>query len=120
MAFQFFISTAVIISTLMMKNQIDYLSDQDLGFNKDNLVIVDMQDTAVLNRIDFIKGELKANPSIIDITDAMVVGDATLGNNLLGASKSLIFAESTDSVAAQQTYPVMFIGDNYVTPCSLS
>lgn len=119
-AFQFFISTAVIISTLMMKDQIDFLGDQDLGFNKDNLVIVNMQDTAMLNRIDFVKGELESNPNVLGITDAMVVGgDFTLGNNLLGASKSLIFAESADSVAAQQTYPVMFIGDDYVNTMQL-
>ncbi len=119
-AFQFFVSIAVIISTLMMKNQIEFLSDQDLGFNKDNVVIVNMQDTAVLNRADFIKAELMKNPGVLGVTDAIVVGgDATLGNNLLGASKSMIIAETADSVAANQTYPVMFIGDDYVKTMKL-
>lgn len=119
-AFQFFISTAVIISTLIMKNQIDFLSDQDLGFNKDNMVIINMQDTTVLNRLDFIKAELQNNPNVLGVTDALIVGgDATLGNNLLGASKSLILAESKDSISAQQTFPVMFVGDDYVNTMNL-
>ncbi len=119
-AFQFFISTAVIISTLLMKNQIDYLGDQDLGFEEENMVIINMQDTSVLNRLDFIKAELMNNPNVVGVTDALVVGgDATLGNNLLGASKSLIQAESADSVAAQQTYPVMFVGDDYAKTMKL-
>lgn len=118
--FQFFISIAVIISTLLMKNQIEYLSEQDLGFNQDNVVIVNMQDTAVSNRIDFIKAELAKNPNVLGITDAIVVGgDATLGNNLLGASKSMIQAETTDSVTSNQTYPVMFVGDDYVSTMKL-
>ncbi len=118
--FQFFISIGVIISTLMMKDQIEYLNKQDLGFNKDNVVIVNMQDTAVSNRMDFIKAELAKNPNVLGVTDAIVVGgDATLGNNLLGASKSLIRAETADSVKSDQTYPVMFIGDDYVKTMKL-
>ena len=119
-AFQFFVSIAVIISTLMMKNQIEYLSNQDLGFNKDNVVIVNMQDTTVSNRINFIKAELKKNPNVLGVTDALVVGgDATLGNNLLGASKSMVRAETADSTTTDQTYPVMFVGDDYVSTMKL-
>lgn len=119
-AFQFFVSIAVIISTLLMKNQIEFLSNQNLGFNKDNLVIIDMQDTTVSNRIDFFKAELKKNPNIIGITDAIVVGGATtLGNNLLGATKTLISAESSDSISANQTYPAMLVGDDYVETMKL-
>ena len=113
--FQFFISIAVIISTLLMKNQIEYLSDQELGYNKDNVVIINMTDTAMSNRTDFIKAELMKNPNITGVTDALVVGgDAIIGNNLLGASKSMISAETADSTASDQTYPVLFIGDDYV------
>lgn len=119
-AFQFFVSIAVIISTLLMKNQIEYLSDQDLGFNKDNVVIINMQDTTVSNRIDFFKAELKKNPNILGVTDAIVVGGATtLGNNLLGATKTLISAESSDSISANQTYPAMLVGDDYVETMKL-
>ena len=119
-AFQFFVSISVIISTLLMKNQIEFLSDQDLGFNKDNVVIINMQDTTVSNRIDFFKAELMKNPNVLGVTDAIVVGGATtLGNNLLGASKTLIRAETSDSISADQTYPVMFVGDDYVKTMKL-
>lgn len=119
-AFQFFVSIAVIISTLLMKNQIEFLADKDLGFNKDNVVIINMQDTSMSNRVDFIKSELKQNPSVINVTDAIVVGgDTNLGNNLLGASKSLIRAESADSISRDDTYPVMFVGDDYVKTMQL-
>ena len=119
-AFQFFISIAVIISTLLMKNQIEFLADKDLGFNKDNVVIINMQDTSMSNRVDFIKSELEQNPNVVSVTDAIVVGgDTNMGNNLLGASKSLIRAETADSVSLDDTFPVMFIGDDYVKTMQL-
>jgi putative ABC transport system permease protein len=119
-AFQFFISIAVIISTLLMKNQIEFLANTDLGFNKDNVVIVDMKDTSVVKRVDFVKSELLQNPNIIGVTDAFVVGGGTsFGNNLLGASKTMIRAETADSTKANNTFPVMFVGDDYAKTMKL-
>ena len=115
-AFQFFISIGVIISTLLMKDQIKYLNDKDLGFNKDNVIIVPMQDAAVASKQESIKAELLQNPGIVGVTDAIAVGgDTNLGNNLLGAGKTLIKIESTDSVTVDDTFPVLFVGDDYLS-----
>lgn len=119
-SFQFFISIGIIISTLLMKDQIDFLNDKDLGFNKDNVVIVNMQDTTISNRVEFIKSELMQSPDVVSVSDAIMVGgDTNLGNNLLGASKSLIRAEGSDSVNVDKTYPVLFVGDDYVKTMQL-
>ncbi|MFY0592536.1 ABC transporter permease [Roseivirga sp.] len=119
-AFQFFISIAVIISTLLMKDQIQFLNEKDLGFNKDNVVIVNMQDTAMSNRVDFVKAELAQSPGIVNVSDAIIVGgDTNLGNNLLGASKSLIRAQAGDSSTMDATFPVLFIGDDYAKTMQL-
>lgn len=114
-AFQFFISIGVIISTLLMKDQIEFLNDKDLGFNKDNVVIVPIQDTSVNNRLETIKAALMQNPGIEGVTDAIAVGgDTNLGNNLLGAGKTLIRIENADSVVVDDTFPVLFVGDDYL------
>lgn len=113
-AFQFFISVGVISATLLMKNQIEFINSKDLGFNKDNVVIVQLQDTSVNKRIELIKTQLTQNPNINTVTDAIVVGgDTNLGNNLLGASRSLIRIQSADTVNIEVTVPVMFVGDDY-------
>jgi len=120
-AFQFFISIGVIISTLLMKDQIQFLNDKDLGFNKDNVVIVPIQDTAVNNRIDAIKNALQQNPGVVGVTDAVAVGgDTNLGNNLLGATKSLVKVETADSLTVDDTFPVIFVGDDYVETMQLT
>lgn len=114
-AFQFFISIAVIISTLLMKDQVEFLNNKDLGFNKENVIIIAIQDAAVNSKAEAIKNTLMKNPDIIGVTDAIAVGGSTnLGNNLLGAGKTLIKVEGPDSVIVDDTFPVLFVGDDYL------
>lgn len=115
-AFQFFISIGVIISTLLMKDQIQFLNDKDLGFNKDNVIIVPIQDATVNSKSEAIKNTLLENPGIIGVTDAIAVGgDTNLGNNLLGAGKTLVKIQGADSLVVDDTFPVLFVGDDYLS-----
>ena len=119
-AFQFFISIGVIISTLLMKDQIQFLNNKDLGFNKDNVIIVPAQDTTVSRRIESIKNILEQNPGILGVTDAVAMGgDSNFGNNLLGASKSLLKIENSDSVMVDDTFSIIYVGDHYVETMQL-
>lgn len=62
---QFAISQVLIVGTLVVANQMDFFENQDLGFNKDaviNLNIPDMAKTAVLRQ------ELTNNPGVKDIS----------------------------------------------------
>lgn len=114
-AFQFFVSIGVVISTLLMGDQISFMRNKDLGFNKDNVILVPMQDSTVRNRTDFIRAELMQNPNIVGITESLGVGGSvTVGNSLLGAGRQLLNAEQEeDSVYTQDTYNVLRVGKNY-------
>ena len=112
-AFQFFISIGVVISTLLMGDQISFMRNKDLGFNKDNVILVPMQDTTVRNRTDFIKAELMQNPDILGVTDAFGIGGSIqVGNSLLGAGRQLLNVES-DSTFIQDTFNVLRVGKDY-------
>lgn len=39
--FQFFISTSLVLATLLVINQLSYMRNQDLGFDKEQIIIVD-------------------------------------------------------------------------------
>jgi len=114
-AFQFFISIGVVIATLLMGDQISFMRNKDLGFNKDNVILVPMQDTTVRNRTDFIKAELLQNPNILGVTDAFGIGGSIqVGNSLLGAGRRLLNAEtSEDSTFIQDTFNVLTVGKDY-------
>ncbi len=62
---QFSISTTLIVVTLVVNNQLSYVMDKSLGFDKDKLITLDIMD---LNRYDrnetVLKNELESQPNI--------------------------------------------------------
>lgn len=113
--FQFFVSIGVVISTLLMGDQITFMQTKDLGFNKDNVIVIPMRDTTVRNRTDLIKAELLQNPNFIGVTDALGVGiSGNVGNSLLGAGKQLLSIDGPDTLLIQETVSRLNIGKGYV------
>ena len=98
-----------------MSDQISFMRNKDLGFNKNNVIIIPAQDTLVRNREDFIKSELLQNPNIIAVTGALGINNqGNVGNNLLGAGRNLLNVQQEDSVMTQDTYNVIQVGKEYV------
>jgi len=62
---QFTISIALIIGTLIIYYQMDYMRNQDLGFSKDRILVLD---TGIGKSQDLIEETLKSNPNIISIS----------------------------------------------------
>ncbi len=59
-AFQFVISITLVAGTLLVDDQLDLVRNQDLGFNKNAMLIVPTNgDTAIVKHLDAIKNELK-------------------------------------------------------------
>ena len=52
---QFTVSTVVILFTLVVKNQLNYIFEKDLGFDKENVVVFDMQDSVLIKQSPLIK-----------------------------------------------------------------
>jgi len=68
--FQFAIAIAMIIGTLVVSDQLRYLQNRDLGFIKDNMIVLELQDTAFRRRIEPFKAELLNNPNIEAVTNS--------------------------------------------------
>jgi putative ABC transport system permease protein len=64
--FQFSISIFLIIGTLIIYNQLKYIQDKDLGFNRNQLLIV--KNVNALNDPRILKQEIKQLPGVIDAT----------------------------------------------------
>jgi len=62
--FQFAISIVLIISTLVVYKQLLFIQNQSLGFNKENIVVVSIQDQDLKNDYEPLINELKSNPGI--------------------------------------------------------
>ncbi len=62
--FQFTISVAMIVGTFIISSQFRYLRTTDLGFDKDNLLVMEMRDTTFKKNLEPFRKELLTNPDI--------------------------------------------------------
>lgn len=104
---QFAISIFVVVCTLMMKSQIDYVRNMELGFDKGNLLLLPVQDTLVERQMSGIKAEFLKNPSITAATTSYNVPGYNTGGN------TVMWAESKEGMK-QQAFTLMFVGDDYL------
>lgn len=65
--FQFGISVILVIGTLMIYQQIQFLNDRSLGFDKDQLIIIERADL-LQNQVETFKNTLLDDPRIIGVT----------------------------------------------------
>lgn len=65
---QFTISIALIIGTVIIRKQLDYMRNADLGFNKDNVIVLPVNRTPVAKSYETFRQELLQNSDIISVT----------------------------------------------------
>ena len=63
--FQFAISTILIIITMIIKSQLSFIQNKDLGFTKEQIVILPVEDNEIRHQYRAIKNELLKNPAIM-------------------------------------------------------
>ena len=88
-----------------MQDQIDYVRNQDLGFNKDNVLVLPIQDTLVQNQLGSIKNELLQNPNITAATTSYNV----MG---MGVGGPVMWAEGENGMQ-QQAFSMIAVGEDY-------
>jgi putative ABC transport system permease protein len=67
--FQLFISIGVITMTGIVSGQYHYLIDKDLGFNKENLLIIRRPD-GLKNRLEDLKTQISRIPGVISVSNS--------------------------------------------------
>ena len=78
---QFTISIVLIIGTIIVYNQLNYMRSQTLGFQKKQMIGIDFYaDTAIESRSELIKSELKKIPNVLSATASRGVPGFGNGN----------------------------------------
>jgi len=67
---QFFIAIVMIIATIVVSDQLSFLKNKDLGFDKNNVVVIEMQDSAFRSKAESFKQRLLQNPSIVSVSNS--------------------------------------------------
>lgn len=74
--FQFFIATAMIICTIIVSQQLSFLRNTDLGFDIEDMMVLELQDTAFRAKAEIFREELLQNPNILGVTNSIGVPGA--------------------------------------------
>lgn len=78
---QFCLSIVMIIGTFVIRNQLEYIKEEKLGFNKEHVVVIPVKDRETQKRYDSIKNELLQNPNILNVTASTFVPGQTINPN---------------------------------------
>jgi putative ABC transport system permease protein len=87
---QFTISITLIIGTLTVYSQLNYMKNKDLGFNKENVIVIPRINDAVRRSYRSIRNELLNIPGVVDVSASSIVPSR---GNLVGIFQPEGFSE---------------------------
>ena len=89
--FQFTLSTAMIISTWIVFDQLNYLKNKDIGFEKEDVVLLRFTSRDQVNNQEVLRQSLQANPRIFHVG----LANSIIGN---GSGKQIHLVETEDGM----------------------
>jgi putative ABC transport system permease protein len=80
---QFSIAIFLIICLIVLQSQMHYMRNKSLGFNLENIIVIETITPAIRDNFNSIKNELTADPSVVDVTasDGIPGNQATVQNS---------------------------------------
>ena len=103
---QLAISIAVIACTMLMNDQMRYVHNLPLGFDKENRLLVTLRTFDVVKNLTTIKGELRRLPNVLDVTNISVPPGT-------GNSQNLIPLETNDGTFEPTEVDMVGVGMNF-------
>ncbi len=100
---------AMIAGCCIIYQQLHYLLNKDLGFNKDQVLTFHIHNHAVRNRVEALKSQLLQNPSI----QAASAASIPIGNNFIG-SNDFNFEENGQILATAKQVQGFLIDASYL------
>ncbi len=80
---QYFVAIGMIISTMIIAQQITFINKQDLGFEKENVIVINVpQDTTYMDRSNDFLNALKSDPSVHHLSASSSVPGYTPGRRI--------------------------------------
>ena len=78
---QFVVSIVLIVSTFVIHNQLRFIQDKDLGFNKEEVVIINRTDD-IGAQLGSFKQELLGNPAVVSVSNSNGIPGDQKGDNV--------------------------------------
>ncbi|MDB5137280.1 MAG: macB 17 [Mucilaginibacter sp.] len=91
--FQFSISVVLIICTFIMQKQLNYIQNKRLGYNRDQVVVLPM-DNKMVTKMNLIKQEFKSNDHVLSVSGCVstpvdILGGYNMRSSVMPESQQL-------------------------------
>ena len=96
--FQFVISAGLIVASVIINDQMQYLKNKELGFDKDGQVVIPLRSQVAKNSYSALKGELKKNTQIEN------VGASMYYPGIINPSDMPLYKEGDNMNSAKRTF----------------
>ncbi|MDH5400804.1 MAG: FtsX-like permease family protein, partial [Cyclobacteriaceae bacterium] len=110
---QFFISISMLVSTLVVYKQLNFLSDKDLGFEKEHVVIIEMPNQEVRDKFQALKNELIQLPEV----KLVATSSTSPGNNI---GKVIFGVENNEGVMEDKGIDFYFADFDYINALGMN
>lgn len=111
-AFQFVVALVMIMLTFTVQRQIEYAKNKDLGFDKENVVKIDLKNRIGAERTQTLQNELLSNPNVLKVAAAMKAP----GDDIM--SDGLHFEQSDGSFTSQKT-EFNAVNENFISTLNI-
>lgn len=102
--FQFAVSIFLIVGTIVVQNQLHFIQNRKLGYNKEQVLTLPLT-RSIAQNINAFKSELKSNPTIQNVTIATETPTFIQGGySIWGEGKPQDFQLSTGAVAVDKDF----------------
>ncbi|HEX6849239.1 MAG TPA: ABC transporter permease [Chitinophagaceae bacterium] len=96
--FQFVISAGLIVASVIINDQMQYLKNKDLGFDKDGQIVIPLRSSTAKNSYAALKEELKKNSQIEN------VGASMYYPGIINPSDMPLYKEGDNMNSAKRTF----------------
>jgi len=104
---QFVISAFMIIGTLVVATQLTYMRNKPLGFDKDQIITLQLNDTSIVNNVNAFKEELKRSPVIEGTSLSTTVPGQFFG-------KRVMTVETNDGEMMEKTVDNLIVDYDFI------
>lgn len=105
--FQFSISIAVIVGTFLMRNQIDYVRNMDLGFQTENICVLPVRDSVTQSHLPKIREKLESHPNILATTTSWGVPAHSV-------RRMVFWTEDEEGQLGEEVFDFLAVGQDYI------
>lgn len=104
---QFVISAFMIIGTIVVATQLTYMRNKPLGFDRDQIITMQLNDTSIVNNVAAFKEELKRNP---------IIEGAALSTSVPGQffGKRVMTVESGEGEMQEKTVDNLYVDYDFI------